>query len=180
VANVAPTAAIAGDASGVRGQTRNFVLSAGDPSAADAAAGFTFRVNWGDGSPVQAIAQGQSPATGHVYTATGTYTVQVVATDKDGGASLVATKLVTIEVVQLQTDPVDPTKTALVVGARWETTPSASSPTEARDGSRCGSTVPGSVVRPDRPSHRVRPGGRRRHQDRRQHRPPLDPARRRG
>jgi Ca2+-binding RTX toxin-like protein len=40
----------------------------------------------------------------------------VTATDKDTGASISATKTLTISAVAMQTDPVDPTKTALVVG----------------------------------------------------------------
>src|SRR5262249_11928758 len=48
--NVAPTAGISGPTDGVRGQARNFTLTATDPSAADQAAGFTFAINWGDGS----------------------------------------------------------------------------------------------------------------------------------
>src|SRR5262249_43210544 len=49
-------------------------------------------------------------------TQAGTYTVQVTATDKDGGTSAAATHTITITAVALQADPCDPTKTALVVG----------------------------------------------------------------
>src|SRR5207247_8077804 len=48
--NVAPTATIAGPSSGVRGQPRTFTLSASDLSPVDQAAGFTFTIDWGDGS----------------------------------------------------------------------------------------------------------------------------------
>src|SRR5581483_583887 len=51
VANVAPVAAIAGPAVALRGQSQTFTLTANDPSPADQAAGFTFTINWGDGSP---------------------------------------------------------------------------------------------------------------------------------
>src|SRR5262249_5884640 len=46
VANVAPVATIAGPAEGVRGQVRSFTLAASDPSTGDAAAGFTYSINW--------------------------------------------------------------------------------------------------------------------------------------
>jgi Ca2+-binding RTX toxin-like protein len=103
VTNVAPTAAVAGPADGVRGQTRMFTLTATDPSAVDQAAGFTFTVDWGDGS--SATATGPSGMTlGHVYTDTGTYTVRVTATDKDGGTSDAAESPVSIAVAELQGD----------------------------------------------------------------------------
>src|SRR5262249_32601497 len=48
--NLAPTAGVTGPASGVRGQARTFTLGAADPSPVDQAAGFTFKINWGDHS----------------------------------------------------------------------------------------------------------------------------------
>lgn len=57
VNNVPPTPALSGPANGVPGQPRNFTFSATDPSAIDQAAGFTYAVNWGDGSPVQTISR---------------------------------------------------------------------------------------------------------------------------
>lgn len=116
VTDVAPSASLGGDASGVRGQTRGFTLAVADPSPVDTAAGFTYHVSWGDGSPDQVIASGQSSILSHVFTATGTYTVTATAIDKDGGESALATRVVTIDAVALQPDPADPSKTALVVG----------------------------------------------------------------
>jgi hypothetical protein len=113
--NVAPTAALSGDASGVRGQRRNFLLAATDPSAADTAAGFTFHVNWGDGT-TQTVQPGQPLTLEHVFTANGTYPIRVTAKDKDGGVSSEFTHNVTISSVALQVDHCDPTKMALVVG----------------------------------------------------------------
>src|SRR5262249_41261074 len=49
VTNTAPTAGVAGPASGVAGRSLSFTLTVADPSPADQAAGFTFRVDWGDG-----------------------------------------------------------------------------------------------------------------------------------
>src|SRR5262249_25551677 len=72
-------------------QTRTFSLSASDPSAVDQAAGFDYLITWGDGSPQQTVSRtpgnGSGVAVDHVFAQVGTYTVQVTATDKDGGAS---------------------------------------------------------------------------------------------
>jgi Ca2+-binding RTX toxin-like protein len=120
VNNVPPTASVSGPADGVRGQPRQFVVSATDPSPVDQAAGFAYAIDWGDGT-TQAVPRtpgngGGTPAE-HVYARSGTYTVQVTATDKDGGTSLAATRQIVIKAVALQPDPEGgPGATALVVG----------------------------------------------------------------
>src|SRR5207253_2882737 len=100
-------------AEGVRGQTRTFILSANDPSMADQAAGFTYTINWGDGSATQTIGatagNGAGTLANHVFTATGTYSVQVTAADKDGGVSSMGSHSVAIGLVGMQVDPVDAT-----------------------------------------------------------------------
>jgi uncharacterized delta-60 repeat protein len=83
IANVAPTASITADTTGVRGQARHVNLSAIDPSSADTAAGFTYNINWGDGSPVQVVNPGDALNPGHVYNVDGSYHVTVTAADKD-------------------------------------------------------------------------------------------------
>ncbi len=119
IINVAPTAGVSGPGDGVRGQARTFTLTAGDPSSADRAAGFTYLVSWGDCTPTQVV--GPAPGNGggvavdHVFTRCGAYTVRVTAIDKDG-ASSVATRTVVVTAVALQADPFDPAKTDLVVG----------------------------------------------------------------
>ena len=88
--NVAPTASISGPADALAGQLVAFMVGASDPSAADQAAGFTYSINWGDGSPIEAIARSEGNGelvARHAYAATGNYTVQVTATDKDGASS---------------------------------------------------------------------------------------------
>src|SRR5262249_46940052 len=115
VDNVAPTAGVSGPADGVRGQARTFTLTASDPSSVDQAAGFTFSITWGDGAS-QTVTGPSGTAVSHVYTATGTYTVKVTATDKDGGTSAAATATDKITAVALETDPTDSSKTALCVG----------------------------------------------------------------
>src|SRR5262249_51654395 len=55
VNNVTPVAGVTGPAAGVRGQSLAYVFSANDASPVDQAAGFTYRVNWGDGTPVEIV-----------------------------------------------------------------------------------------------------------------------------
>src|SRR5206468_2681338 len=52
VNDVAPTPAVSGPSAGQPSQPRDFTFSAGDVSAADQAAGFSYAIDWGDGSPV--------------------------------------------------------------------------------------------------------------------------------
>jgi hypothetical protein len=115
VDNIAPKAAVSGPSDGVRGQARTFTLTASDPSSVDQAAGFTFAITWGDGT-TQTVTGPSGMTVSHVYTASGAYSVKVTATDKDGGTSAAATATDTITAVALETDPTDPSKTALFVG----------------------------------------------------------------
>jgi Ca2+-binding RTX toxin-like protein len=108
VGTAVPSASVRGPASGVRGQPRSFTVSAGVVSGVDQAAGFAYAINWGDGSPVQTIARTVGNGTGvtveHVYTASGKYTVTVVATDKDNASSPAASHTIGIVAVQMQGD----------------------------------------------------------------------------
>jgi Ca2+-binding RTX toxin-like protein len=119
VTNVPPTASAAGPADGVPGQACTFTFGADDPSSADRAAGFTYSVDWGDGSPVQTVSpsagNGAGVAVDHVFAGVGSYAVSVTATDKDGGMSPAVGRPVTISGVALQDDPLYPGRTALVV-----------------------------------------------------------------
>jgi hypothetical protein len=102
VNNAAPTASIGGAASGVAGQALSFQIGSQDPSPADLAAGFSYQIDWGDGSAVESLAGGSSlSGVHHVFTNTGTYVIQVTATDKDGGQSTPATMSVGIAHVLL-------------------------------------------------------------------------------
>jgi probable HAF family extracellular repeat protein len=103
VLNVPPTAAVSGPSDGVPGQPRTFTLSAIDPSPVDQAAGFTFGIDWGDGS-TQSMTGPSGIQLDHVYTQPGSYTVSVTATDKDGGVSTAATQAVTIQSAEIQGD----------------------------------------------------------------------------
>jgi Ca2+-binding RTX toxin-like protein len=98
---VAPAASVSGPATGARGQVRTFTLGAADASAADQSGTFTFSVNWGDGGS-QVITGPASQQLGHIYTAVGTFTVQITVTDKDGGVSTAVGRTITIRAVDLQ------------------------------------------------------------------------------
>lgn len=110
VNNVAPTAAIAGPASGNAGQSLTYTFSAADVVAADNAASFTYNIDWdGDGTVDQTTSgSGAGVAVAHTYAAANGYTIRATATDKDSGVSLVATKSVTVNAV---------TTTAIAVAA---------------------------------------------------------------
>jgi hypothetical protein len=120
VHNLAPTASIAGPGDGVRGQSRTFTLGATDPSEVDTAVGFDYIIDWGDGTPLQTT--GATPGNGvgstvdHVFAQAGSYTVQVTATDKDGGTSVAATHSIVISGVAIQPDECNGDQMALVVG----------------------------------------------------------------
>jgi VCBS repeat-containing protein len=101
VSNVAPTASLGGPATGARGQERNFALGAADPSPIDQAAAFTFNIDWGDGSS-QTSTGPASQQLSHTFAAVGTFTVQITATDQDGGVSTTAQHTITINAVDLQ------------------------------------------------------------------------------
>jgi hypothetical protein len=67
---------------------------------AEQAAGFTYAIDWGDGSPAQTISgSGTAVTVDHVYSGPGPDTIQVTATDKDGGTSAAATQVVALSAV---------------------------------------------------------------------------------
>jgi uncharacterized delta-60 repeat protein len=115
VANVAPTAGVSGPTAGVTNQTLSFSVSAQDPSSVDQAAGFTYRVEWGDGITETFTGAGTGVTRTHCYTTCGNFAVRLTAIDKDGGAG-VATQNVNITRVLLQADPLNPATTMLLVG----------------------------------------------------------------
>ena len=83
VTNVAPTAAAGGPYSGGAGQGLTFRGSASDPSVRDAAAGYVWAWDFGDGTPTVSGSGLTSPS--HVYASPGTYTAVATVADKDGG-----------------------------------------------------------------------------------------------
>ena len=67
----------------------------------DQAAAFTYAINWGDGS-TQAVTGPASQQVGPRLHRTGTFTVRVTATDKNGGVSASVQQTITIKAVDLQ------------------------------------------------------------------------------
>jgi hypothetical protein len=106
VALVPPTAGVSGPSNGVPGQPRTFTFTASDPNPTDQAAGFVYTINWGDGTATQTIARttgnGSGVAVDHIYTAPGTYTVKVTATEDGGTTSVAATTALIVQTVQMQ------------------------------------------------------------------------------
>lgn len=104
--NNRPTASIAGASSAVRGQSVAFTLSATDVDAGDNAAGFTFTINWGDGSAVQTLPAGTPSGTvvNHTFAASGRFTVSVTAKDRTGLVSTAATRVVAVGSILKQGD----------------------------------------------------------------------------
>jgi uncharacterized delta-60 repeat protein len=86
VNDVAPTASVSGPTATVQGQAQTFTFTAGDVSPIDQAAGFSYTIDWGDNSTTS-VTGGGSVMLSHVFTAAGTNTIQVWATDKDGKQS---------------------------------------------------------------------------------------------
>ena len=104
VLNVAPTiTGITAPMTAVRNEPIDFQLTATDVTAGDIAAGFTYTIDWGDGSDPDGDGVIGETVTGaelvnlqHGFERKGTYSVSVTATDKDGSTSSAATH--TIEV----------------------------------------------------------------------------------
>lgn len=117
IENVPPQGSISGGQSlgGSPGQPLSVTFSASDPSPQDQAAGFSFAIDWGDGSGVQTV-KGTSPqAVSHTYSGVGVYRISMTATDKDGGTKGAAFASVTIASARIVPDPCDAGSTALMV-----------------------------------------------------------------
>jgi hypothetical protein len=115
VGAVAPTAGISGPKKAVRGQPLTYTLTATDPSPVDLATGFTYTIQWGDGS-TQTVTGLSGTTVSHTFTASGSYPIQVTATDPHGLAGPAANQTVSIVAAALEPDPANPKKTVLVVG----------------------------------------------------------------
>ena len=85
VTNTAPATVLTGSLDATVAVPFTIKVGAADPSAADAAALFTYAVDWGDGSPVLSVDGPADPPVTHLYTSAGDYAASFTATDKDGG-----------------------------------------------------------------------------------------------
>jgi hypothetical protein len=100
---VAPTTAVSGPSDGVTYQPRQFTLTATSPSPVDQTSLFSFAINWGDGTTQTVNAASGTPVS-HAYAATGSYTVTVTATDKDGVVGTTVSQGITIKTIENQSD----------------------------------------------------------------------------
>jgi Ca2+-binding RTX toxin-like protein len=115
--NQPPVVAITGPSTAVRGQPRSYTLSAADPSNNDPNAEFLFAIDWnGDGVVDESISGPSGTMVSHVFSASGSRTVLVVAYDDDGGVSNTDSLLVTVADWALEVDANDPSQINLVWG----------------------------------------------------------------
>jgi Ca2+-binding RTX toxin-like protein len=99
ISNNAPTSFVSGPAAGVRGGPQTLTFGATDPDAIDEQAGFSYHVNWDDGTAEDVSASAFHASAGsldHIFTASGAYTVRVTATDAAGTTSNAATAEIAI------------------------------------------------------------------------------------
>ncbi len=115
VTNVAPTAIVSTNAITVRGRTMTVNATISDHGSGDTS---SISWDWGDGSPVDTLTAGSATVLHreHIYATAGNYTVTITGQDNNGGVMTPATTLVTSKIAAILPDPMDPDKTALVVG----------------------------------------------------------------
>jgi hypothetical protein len=104
-----PTTSITGPTIGVPGQPLTDAFVVNGPTQ-----GIVFNINYGDGTSLTTPAGGPNTKLDHLYTAVGSFTIQVTATDKYGVVSQLATQKVSISTVAMEADPSG--GTALAVG----------------------------------------------------------------
>ena len=113
--NVPPTASVTGSSVSVPGLPVTFTLGATDPSPVDQAADFTFNIDWGDGTTDQVTGPAGMTFT-HTFATTGSDTVTVTATDKDGGVSQPVSTTLQVKTAALVDDFLNPGHKLLAVG----------------------------------------------------------------
>ena len=97
LSNTEPDVTIFAPSSAAVGVPVNCLFTAVDPSTADQTAGFTWTLQYGDGTASETVSTASSPMTKfHVFAFPGTYTINATAMDKDGGVSQLAVKPITI------------------------------------------------------------------------------------
>jgi ELWxxDGT repeat protein len=137
---VIPAISINGPSGGACNQTLTYTLGvSGDPAGAL----FTFMIQWGDGSAAQALTGPSGTMISHTYSATGSYSLSVSATDPNGFAG---GKTATVNIlgvsVAIQADPATPGKEMLIIYG----TPSSDSLVLAGTGSGVSLTFDGTAL----------------------------------
>ena len=105
--NVTAMAGIDGPQEALRGVTQTYTLTAND-TPDELAAGFTFTINWGDGSAVQTVSGASGVQVTHTFNSAGSLNVSVTAADQNGITSAPATLGVQVDAVQLSPDAQNP------------------------------------------------------------------------
>jgi ELWxxDGT repeat protein len=96
------TAGLSGPTDGVTMQHRPFVLTANDSNTGNNPAGFSFAINWGDGSS-QTVTGQSGITTDHQYGSTGSFIISVTATNlADGVTSAAVTQTENITSTEMQ------------------------------------------------------------------------------
>jgi len=112
---IQPTASLSGPSIAVPDQPLAYTLSATE-SGLPSGTVYSYSVQWGDGTATQTYS-GLSGTQGvHVYVAIGVYTIGISATDPNGHVSVPVSASTSIARVAMETDPYDPSLTALYVG----------------------------------------------------------------
>ena len=115
--NSPPTVGISGPTFALRGELDVLTFSVVDPSPIEQAAGFTFTINWGDGSPIQTVTGASGTQVAHAFYMSGSLDVRVTATDLAGLTSSVADFGIQIAALQLVPEVHNPALDDLVWGA---------------------------------------------------------------
>ena len=114
VGNTEFAAGISGPPTGVRGQERLFSLSVTGAAPGDP---IQYQIDWNNDQDVdQTITGSPAETVSHVFKHSGSYDVQVTATELATGATATADTSIKIKAVELQADPLYPGETMLVVG----------------------------------------------------------------
>ncbi len=116
VNNVNPTLNVVGPTTALRGEATTYTLAALDAAVEDQNAGFTYTIDWGDGTPITQATGLTGYAAIHAFNVAGNLTVTVTAADKDGGVSAPFTTQVHVDAVQLRPNAQNPAMTDLVWG----------------------------------------------------------------
>jgi hypothetical protein len=114
--NRAPaTAAILGPVDVRKDQLVMFTLTATDPSPVDAAAGYTFSIDWDSDGTIDEIVIGPSGTeVSHTFTSYGVTDITVHVSDKDGAIRSGTSRMLVFDWSMI-TDSVDPSKSNLIV-----------------------------------------------------------------
>jgi hypothetical protein len=99
----------------VPGEPVPLVFQVSDTNASAQSASYSFAISFGDGSSTT-VSSAAPILDNHVYKSTGTFTASVTATDEFGHKSAIATVVIHVVPVAVETNPFNTSQTALFVG----------------------------------------------------------------